>query len=212
MENQMEMLIAVPSHDYVHADFTRCLMELKKPDGAGFAMITNTLIYNARTLIANKAVELGFDRVLWIDSDMTFDKNALLMLSEDMDHGMDMVTGLYFTRKPPIIPCIHKYLKWEVKPDGWVDTDSRSYTDYPIDRLFEVACCGFGFVMTSVKLLKDMNEKYGSPFYPLMGMGEDTTFCWRARQNGYKIYCDSRVKLGHIGQRIIDEGTFMFGG
>ena len=56
-------LIAVPSHDYVHADFTRCLMELEKPEGTGFAMITATLVYTARTMIANKAVEMGFDQV-----------------------------------------------------------------------------------------------------------------------------------------------------
>ena len=201
-------LIAVPSHDYVHADFTRCLMELDRPEGTGFAMITGTLVYTARTLIANKAVEMGFDRVLWIDADMTFKDDALILLSEDMDQGLDMVCGIYFTRKPPVLPSIHRYLKWEVKPDGWVDTDCRCYTDYPKDSLFKIACCGFGFVMTSTKLLKEMNEKYGSPFYPLMGMGEDTTFCWRATQNGYKIFCDSRVKIGHIGQYEFNEETY----
>ena len=201
-------LIAVPSHDYVHADFTRCLMELDRPEGTGFAMITGTLVYTARTLIANKAVELGFDRVLWIDADMTFKEDALIRLSEDIDQGLDMVCGIYFTRKPPVLPSIHRYLKWEVKPDGWVDTDCRCYTDYPKDSLFKIACCGFGFVMTSTKLLKDMNDKYGSPFYPLMGMGEDTTFCWRATQNGYKIFCDSRVKIGHIGQYEFNEETY----
>ena len=45
-----------------------------------------------------------------------------------------------------------------------------------------------------------MCDKYGSPFYPLMGMGEDTTFCFRAKQDGEKIYCDSRIKAGHVGQ------------
>ena len=204
----MSTLIAVPCHEMVHADFNRSLMELERPDGTGYAQITGTLIYTARTLIANKAIELGFDRVLWIDSDMTFPADTLIRLSEDMDKGLDMVCGIYFTRKPPILPAIHKYLKWQIKEDGWVDTDCKCFTDYPENSLFEIACCGFGCVMTSTKLLKAMNEKYGSPFYPLMGMGEDTTFCWRATQNGFKIYCDSRVKVGHIGQYVFDEETW----
>ena len=202
-------LIAVPCHTMVHAKFTRCLMELDRPEGTGYAQIEGTLVYTARTLIANKAVEMGFDRVLWIDSDMTFAPDTLIRLSRDMDeHGLDMVCGIYFTRKVPIMPSIHNKLHWEVKPDGWVDTDCRCFIDYPENSLFEIACCGFGCVMTSVRLLKAMNDKYGSPFYPLMGMGEDTTFCYRATQNGFRIFCDSSVKVGHIGEYEFNEETW----
>ena len=205
----MKTLIAVPSHDYNHADFTRCLMNLEMPEETSFTLITNTLIYNARTLIANNAVELGFDRVLWIDSDMTFSPDALIRLSENMDQGLDMVCGLYFTRKFPIFPGIQSELHWRIKEDGWVDTGAKCYMEYPKDSLFEVEGCGFGFVMTSVDLLKRMKEKYGSPFYPLMGMGEDTSFCWRVREAGVKIWCDSRVKCGHIGQMEFDEDLYL---
>ena len=202
-------LIAVPCHTMVHSKFTRCLMELDRPEGTGYAQIEGTLVYTARTLIANKAVEMGFDRVLWIDSDMTFPSDTLIRLSRDMDeHDLDMVCGIYFTRSVPIMPSIHNKLHWEVKPDGWVDTDCRCFIDYPENSLFEIACCGFGCVMTSVKLLKAMNDKYGSPFYPLMGMGEDTTFCWRATQNGFRIFCDSSVKVGHIGEYEFNEETW----
>jgi hypothetical protein len=53
-----------------------------------------------------------------------------------------------------------------------------------------------------------MCEKYGSPFYPLMGMGEDTTFCFRATQDGEKIWCDSRIKAGHIGNYVFEEKDY----
>lgn len=95
----MKTLIAVPCHDYVHADFTRSLMEMDKPEGTGYAQITNTLIYTARNVIAQKAIQAGFDRVLWLDADMVFPSDIIQRLGEDMDRGLDMVTGLYFTRK-----------------------------------------------------------------------------------------------------------------
>ena len=205
----MKTLIAVPSHDYVHAEFTKSLMNLEMPQDTGFTMITNTLIYTARTLIMDNAVEMDFDNVLWIDSDMTFKPDALMKLAGDMEQGLDMVCGIYFTRKFPMFPGIQSELHWRIKEDGWVDTGAKCYMDYPKDSLFEVQGCGFGFVMTSVDLLKRMKEKYGSPFYPLMGMGEDTAFCWRVREAGGKIWCDSRVKCGHIGQMEFDEDLYL---
>lgn len=204
----MRTLIAVPSHEYIHADFARCLMELDKPEGTGFAMITNTLIYSARNIIAQKAVEMGFDRVLWLDSDMTFKHDTLMRLAQDMDQGMDFVTGLYFTRKEPVKPVIHKELHWSVKPDGWVDSGAVLYWDYPTEDIFEISAAGFGCCMTSVDLLRRMCEKYGQPFWPLMGMGEDTSFCFRATQSGYKLFCDPGIRAGHIGQKEYTEDDY----
>ena len=204
-------LIAVPAHEMVHARFAEALMNLDKPAGTGFAMITNTLIYTARNLIAQNAVNAGFDQVLWIDSDMIFPSDTLIRLSADIDEGRDIVSALCFTRRENSVPCIQSDLTWEVKPDGWVNTNADIYLDYPRDQVFEVAGCGFGCVMTSAALLKKMIDKYGAPFYPLMGMGEDTTFCFRARQDGEKIYCDSRIKIGHIGSKVFNEEYYQLG-
>lgn len=204
-------MIAVPSHDMVHAEFTRSLMNLEKPAGTGFAEITNTLIYTSRNLIAQEALKAGFDRVFWVDSDMVFPSDTLIRLAADLDDGLDLVSALCFTRREPSVPCIHSDLTWEVKPDGWVNTTAQIYYDYPKDELFEIAGCGFGCVMTSADLLRRMIEKYGAPFYPLMGMGEDTTFCLRAHQDGEKMYCDSRIKIGHIGTKVFDENNYING-
>lgn len=195
----MKYLIAVPCHEMVHHQFTLSLMELDKPENTAFTMIPNTLIYSARNTIAQNAVKYGFDRVMWFDSDMKFPPDAMIRLAQDMDQGYDFVSGLYFSRQEPVRPIIHKEVKWKVRDDGWIDSSAELYWDYPKDSLFEIAACGFGCCMTSVPLLKRMCDKYGSPFYPLMGMGEDTTFCFRAKQDGEKIWCDSRIKATHVG-------------
>lgn len=204
-------LIAVPAHEMIHARFAESLMNLEKPAGTGFAMITNTLIYTARNLIAYEAVKAGFDQVLWLDSDMIIPSDALIRLSDDMTDGRELVSALYFTRKDPFVPCIHSDITWEIKSDGWVNTSGDIYKDYPRDQVFEIAGCGFGCVMTSAALLKKMIDKYGAPFYPLMGMGEDTSFCFRAGKDGVKMYCDSRVKVGHIGSKVFDEDYYQLG-
>ena len=43
------------------------------------------------------------------------------------------------------------------------------------------------------------------PFMPVGGFGEDLSFCLRAREAGLKLYCDSRVRCGHVGNVIFNE-------
>lgn len=201
----MRTLIAVPCFDMIHTEFMRSFIDLLKPEGTVYALIPNTLIYDARNLIAQKAVSEGFDRVLWLDSDMTFAPDTLLKLHQDMDTGKDFVCGLYFKRKPPINPVICDTVERTVGEDGSVHASATSFVDYPKDAVFEIAGAGFGCVLTSVDLLRALVDKYGAPFTPMMGLGEDFSFCLRVTCIGAKMYCDSRIKLGHIGQFVFDE-------
>ena len=196
----VQTLIAMPCMDMVHTKFMCCVVDMEKPEGTSFTVTKNTLIYSARNIIAQNAIKNGVDRVLWLDSDVTFAPDTLIRLAEDMDEGRDFVSGLYFSRQLPTRPVVYSDILWNVQNDGWVETGSKTFDDYPKDSVFEVAGTGCGCVMTSTRLLQKVCEKYGSPFTPLMGMGEDMAFCWRVKQIGEKMYCDSRVKCGHLGE------------
>lgn len=204
----MKTLIAVPCLDMMHTEFVRAFTEMKKPDGTSFAFIQSTLIHEARNLIAQNAVKDGFDRVLWLDSDIVMPDNALYLLSAQLDGGKDFVSGLYFKRKGKPLPVVYSKVEWGMANDGNVSTYAESIKEIPYRGAFEIEGAGFGCCMTSARLLTDMVEKYGSPFSPLMGMGEDLTFCWRARKNGFRLYCDSRVSCGHIGQYVYGEADY----
>lgn len=202
----MKTLIAVPCFDMVHTDFMQSLIALEKPADTSFTVVKNTLINVARNVIAKNAVKAGFDRVMWLDSDMKFSPDILMKLSADMDKGLDLVTGLYFTRKPPLKPVIYSELSWE-KVDGNPDVRAGNFYDYP-EGLTEIAGCGFGCCLTSVDLLNRVGERFGLPFDPLPGLGEDLAFCWRCIQIGATMYADTTVKCGHIGQMVFDELEF----
>ena len=198
-------LIAVPCFDMVHTDFFESFVKLRKPEGTSFTVVKNTLIHDARNIIAGNAIQAGFDRVMWVDSDMVLPQDALEILSADMDNGIDFVTGVYYTRRPPNIkPVLYNVLRWELKEDGTLDSEAQNMFDYPQNAVFEIAAAGFGCVLTSVDLLKRVGDKFGSPFTPLEGMGEDMSFCLRAMQAGARLFCDSRIQCGHIGQMCYD--------
>ena len=193
----MKTLIAIPCLDMVHVEFMEAFAKLDKPAGTAFATIKNTLIYNARNLIAHNAIENGFDRVMWLDSDVVVKPDTLIKLSADMDTGLDFVTGVYFMRKLPTKPVLYKDVWWRVN-NNEAEAGSENVDEIP-QRLFEVAGAGFGCCMTSVKLLKDLVDRVGAPFTPLIGVSEDLSFCLRAKQAGYSLWCDGRIQCGHIG-------------
>ena len=197
-----KVLIAIPCMEKVHTKFMQSMLDLRKPEGACYTVVEGTLIYESRNIIAANAINAGFDWVAWFDSDMKIPPFALLQLLES---GKEFISGLYFTRRPPIKPVVYKKL--------WVSGDKESgaenYFNYPANGIFECQAVGFGCCLTSVSLLKRVGDQYGAPFQPLYGVGEDMSFCLRARWIGEKIYCDSRIKCGHMGVQEYNEDYFL---
>ncbi len=197
----MRTLIAVPCMDTVQTRFMISLMMMKRTeDFCNFYFYMNSLTYDARNSITKEAIETGYDRVLWLDSDMSFGPELMEQLSQRIDEGRDYVSGLYFERKPPHRPTIYRKLM-ATEREGVAEV----YRDYPESGIFEIAASGFGAVMTTVKLLRDVTERFGLPFTPITGFGEDMAFCIRAREAGYRLWCDSGIRAGHIGAKIFDE-------
>lgn len=198
----MKTLVAVPCLDMVHTDFAFALACMHHGEGVSFAKSKSSLIYDSRNGLTNLAIEHGFDRVLFIDSDMNFDNDLFYKLSEDMDQGLDMVCGIYTTRKPPIEPAIYDDVGYDLNDEqGKATPRKRPFYNYPKDSLFEIQACGFGAVMVNTSVLEEVKRKFGLPFSPVLGFGEDLSFCLRAKELGKKMFCDSRIKLGHIGYR-----------
>ena len=83
-----------------------------------------------------------------------------------------------------------------------------AFLDYPRDDIFQIEGCGFGCVMLTVDLLRRVQERFGLPFAPAGGFGEDLSFCLRARELGAEIWCDSTIKLGHVGTAVYDEDSY----
>ena len=203
----MKTLIAIPCMDYIEADFVECLTNLTakySPDEIEIKYLKASLVYDARNQLTQYAIKKGgYDFVLWLDSDMTFDENLLDRLLEDIE-GKQVVTGLCFGRRPPFKPCIYKSLNVQI--DGqMIHPKCDPMYDYPRDQVFEVAACGFACVLMRMEVLEAMGV-YGVPFFPVGGLGEDLTFCWRASKLDVKFHCDSRLKIGHLMRISVDEG------
>ena len=203
----MRTLICIPCMETVPTSFMRCLLSLRPVGDVRFGITRATLIYDARNLLAEQAISEGYERTLWIDSDMIFEPNLMERLSARMDEGHDLVSGLYFTRRNPCRPVIFDTCQVFEK-DGVQGCSIQWYEKYPKEKIFPIEACGFGGCMVSVDLLKQVKEKYGKPFSPLFALGEDLSFCLRASSLGADMVCDSSIKMGHLSQTIIYERTY----
>lgn len=198
----MRTMIGIPTTGEVPVRFMASLLAMKRVGNVEFEVTDSSLVYDARNRIAKLAIEEGFDRVLWLDSDMAFEPELMEKLSRRIDCGCEMVSALYFKRKQPPEPVIYQDCCLRKNEEGNTVPSAVVYRDFPENQVFEIAGCGFGAVMTTVQLLKDVYEAFGLPFSPTGGLGEDLSFCARAAELGRKMWCDSSIQLGHIGTKI----------
>ena len=198
----MKILIAVPCMDSVPAQFCQSLSVLNKYEECAIAFQMGSLIYTSRNNLATMAIQKEMDYVLWLDSDMIFSPDVLKKLLEDRDKG-DIITGIYYRRVQPFKPVLFSKLDIDDSGCDWV-----GYDDYPEDEVFEIEGCGFGCVLTPVSAFVDVMAKFGDMFAPIGGVGEDLSFCWRARQCGYNIVADPQIQCGHVGHYVVDKSFY----
>ena len=197
----MKILIAVPCMDQVPSQFAQSIATLNKVGDCVIAFQMGSLVYDARNSLALNAIKAEADYVMWFDSDMVFPSDTLERLIMDRDKG-DIITGIYYRRVAPYHPVLMKKLEISEDKCEWSDC-----IDYP-QEIFEVAGCGFGCVLVPTRVLLEVFTEYGNMFAPINGVGEDLSFCWRARKLGYKIVCDPSVQCGHVGHYVVDRNFY----
>lgn len=200
---EKKIVVAIPAMNTVPTQFAASLAILQKPEDTVIGFQMGSLAFTARNNLAKAAVDMGADYVFWLDSDMTFEPDTLMrLLKIAEDHPDDIISGLYFRRVAPYTPVVYDVLDIQDK-----DATYRIVQDIP-DEMFEVAAVGFGCCLTPASALKAVMDEFGAPFNHIRGVGEDLSFCWRARQCGVKIYCDPSISCGHVGYMVFTRAFY----
>lgn len=214
--------IAIPVRDHLNAATVQSLVyaAFALPKALPQAVIVDMSIIQGSvlTLQRNEAVHLfRGDWLMFIDDDMVFTPHDILQLLEDMDeHDLDIVGGLCFRRTEPHQPTL--YMR-ESPTAGRYSFLERWDSD-----LVEVDATGMAFVVIRKRVFEKIAAAHGETFpsfeerqatdppeyFRWYGrIGEDLRFCQDAKDAGCRIFVDTRVKIGHVGEINIGHRQFL---
>lgn len=184
------VVIGLPTMGSVDVGTCESFIKMQRAEHKIFPLSTQySLIYVARDNLIKKSLENpSADYVLFVDSDIIFEKDALIKLIED---DVDIVSGVY-------------RLKDESGEVVGCDIFNRQLNNWKKDSTFEIGRCGMGFCLIKLSVARDVLNHFGTCFNPFSEMGEDYSFCERAKSLGYKIWMNPNVVCKHVGKRMYE--------
>lgn len=140
---------------------------------------------------------------LWFcDTDMVFPPDTLhRMVARARQHDIKILGGL----------CVIVTAEGAVPTLFIPDEDAVTHVmlDYEDGQVVELAATGTGCLLVHRDVLEDMRLKCGGSIHSWFGydqfttaageweLGEDVSFCLRAREAGWKVYVDTTCHVGH---------------
>lgn len=206
MNENAKCIVLMPVLTNVEVATEGLLLELKDRGYAVRKRYGSIYPDRVRSLMATQALKEGYEEIIWIDSDMVFNPDDVDKLRS---HNLPLVCGLY---------------PFKSNRGGIAATMVTGCKGLVFGRdggLTEIRWAATGFFYTKREVYDRIERKFDLPlcedendgdilpyFYPMIlhdgerynYMGEDLSFCERARQSGYKIYADTTIRLGHIGK------------
>lgn len=174
----------------------------------GFCFATR--IDKARVQLAEMFLSSNCDLMLTIDDDSLYMPGFVDELISD---NKDIVSALYFSRRPPCKPIMYTQKEF--------NTRFKPITEWEDGKLIEVAGVGMGFCLIkryvvekigakafNSILLKDLFDEQLLDVEDVSPMGGDLAFCQQARRNGFTIWVDTSVEIGHLGERAYERDDF----
>lgn len=165
-----------------YADFSIALVHHQTPPGTKLIWTKGVdVVGNMNRMVSGMQGDW-----LWIlGDDHVFDFDLLNRL---LAHDVDIVVPLCLKRTPPYDPVVYS---------GQNDLDEYvGYTDLPSEGLVEVHAAGSAGMLIRRHVLDAIPDPV---FEAYGGLNEDLTFCRKAREAGFTIWCDVEARLGHIG-------------
>jgi len=197
-------VVLVPHNGVIHSECEDALKELERRGYTVRRVSGYAAIDQGRNQMVTDALVDGFEETLWIDSDVGFYADDVERLRS---HPVPIVSGIYPQKGK-------RSLASQVLPG------TPNITFGEAGGLVEMLYAATGFLLVRREAyltiqrqlnLPICNERFGRallPFFmPLIHkiddghwyLAEDYSFCERARQCGFKIYADTRLRLWHIG-------------
>lgn len=197
----------------VHGSWHDALMTLCLTQGIGarISIEGTSRIATARNQVVQTFLEKTECEYLWmLDTDMTFEPDIvsrMVTFAEEAD--IPILGALTFLQQRDGV----------VHPVMFRLTDSGelfSVTNYPRGDVIEVAATGAACTLIRRDVLEKMAVECDGPHHWYeeqtrdgVEIGEDVAFCLKARDLGFRIFVDTRIKTGHLKMTPVTEEVWL---
>lgn len=192
MSTPLNIAVAYPSGDMVHADFTLALSSLCLANAHHQIRVVNaksSIVAMARNNAVEAAQGIKADWLLFLDSDMVFPADTLDRL---LKHDKDIIGAIYAKRQPP-----HELLGEPLFTPPMCDENG----------LVPMKLMPTGCLLIRMNVFARLQKPYfrfgvDEPTQSLIG--EDYMFSMQAREAGFALWADLFLTrdIGHIGQTV----------
>ena len=176
---KIKILLALPTNRLIKTKCAESLLNLKSEYEV--KALVSQRGYNTaenRNHIGAYAVNNGFTHRFLVDDDMVYESDTIDRL---LECGKDIVGGLYKTK--------------------YEDTEYVIEAEEIKDEMFECIGIGGGLLMIKTEVLRKVPQPWFGYLWHQNGMvkeSNDWYFCRKARETGYKIWCEPDIKAKHI--------------
>ena len=190
----MKILIAVPTFETIVPECFKAIYDLESEHELSFDYAKGYDCAQARNMIAEKALDGGFDYVLMVDSDTIVPKDTLKYL---LEKPVDICLGVCPRKntKEGKTAMIHYGIR----------DFSRSYTYADFETMeprVRIKAGGFGCALVNTNVFRVVEKPWFR--YAIFDNGsmlsEDFYFCNNAEFAHLMIECDTRVRCGHLAR------------
>jgi len=165
-----------------------------------FSLSGDSLVCRARNNLAAEFLESPCDHLLFLDTDLEFNAEAVHRL---LRHDLPVVGGVYFQKRHDVtIPVFNKLDGEEINGDGLMKVRHVG------TGMMLIAREGFEAIAPNVPSYRtcddEKKQRRQHEFFPV-GVHDDTYesedwgFCRLARQAGFDVWVDTRVSALHHG-------------
>ncbi len=214
-----KLLIGIPcASGYLSAYAVDGLFKMTRPCLTSLLIIERQSVDAARNYLVEMAIKLGVDYLFFADDDGVLPPDTLVKLLED---DKDIVGAPMMTRNPRedgnhALCCFEKY-DFNIG-DGKSVKKYRSIKGFDTSggqHLFSVDATGGACLLIKRSAFEPLFMKHnGRPFefvhethvtqehgVTLRNISEDMCFAERAKEEGFEIWIDSRIRPVHLGKQ-----------
>ena len=198
----VKIFVGIPTRGMINANWIAPILKQSLPVNTSieYRFLIGEEVGTAREKLAEMAIALRADYLIFVDDDVIIPPNAIAKLCNLADEGRDIVAGVYYSKQIPPQPLVFK------------GRGTGSYKKWKIGEIIEDADgVGMGLTLIKTEILKKIKKPWFKTINVqkqivnneeiFLGKDENLYFFDKVISHGFKITIDTGIQGIHYDHK-----------